>query len=111
MARRRIYDTYKIPSSVVEVVKAVCADYRRRDLEMKLLKVEGDVLHEYMRLNGAVDVGLCEIEACVRMDMLDDVKNRRGYNASPISLIMSRNAYYNRKRKFIYDVAHELNLL
>lgn len=31
MARQKMYYKWDIPTSIVEIVKAICADYERRD--------------------------------------------------------------------------------
>ena len=111
MSRQRMYFKYEIPTSVVEIVKAVCSDYDRRERAIKFSNLTGDVLTKYVELNNAIDKALTDVEVGIRRDMLNDIQKRRGYDFSRAALIISKNTYYRRKRKLIYDIAKELALL
>ena len=111
MARQNLYFKYDIPTSFVDIVKTVCADYNRRERAIKFGTITGDVLDCYIKLNSIVDKALEEVEVGIRRDMLSDIQKRRGYDFSSAALIISKNTYYRRKRKLIYDIAKELALL
>lgn len=116
MARKKLYYRYEIPTSIVSIVKAICADYDRRERVISRTacnpdKVSSDpVIDRLSELNAIVDEALVEIEEELRRIMLDDILTGRGYEFSQATTIVSRGAYYRRKRKLIYDIAKGLRL-
>lgn len=111
MPKPKMYFQFELPSSVVEIVKAVCVDYARREWAIKHGNVTGVVLERLVELNAIIDAALEDIEIGVREDMLRDIQNRRGYDFSPASYCISKNTYYKRKKKLIYDIAKNLALV
>lgn len=111
MSKPRSCFQFELPSSVVEIVKTICADYARRENAIKYGNVTGAVLARYVELNATIDGALEDIEAGIRMDILRDVQSRRGYDFSPASYCISKNTYYKRKKKLIYDIAKNLALV
>lgn len=111
MPKPKLYFQFELPSSVVEIVKTICADYARRERAIKYGNVTGAVLARYVELNAIIDAALEEIEIGVREDMQRDIQNRRGYDFSPVSYCISKNTYYKRKKKLIYDIAKNLALV
>lgn len=111
MSRPKKYCQYELPTSVVEIVKTLCADYFRRERAIKYGNVTGAVLDRYIELNANIDTALEDIEIGIRMDMLRDIQCRRGYDFSPASYCISKNTYYCRKKKLIYDIAKGLALV
>lgn len=105
------YFQYELPTSVVDLVKTICVDYSRRERAIKHGNVTGAVLARYVELNAVVDTALEGVEAGIRMDMLRDIQSRRGYDFSPASYCISKNTYYKRKKKLIYDIAKSLALI
>jgi hypothetical protein len=108
MPKKKIYYRHEIPSSVVNIVKSVCADYDRRAL---LIRSGAPLSQRYVELNGAIDRALEFVECGIRRTILDDIHLGRGYGYSPASAILSKNAYYARKVKAVYMIACELKLL
>ena len=100
-----------MPGSVVEVVRGVCADYERRENAIKYSSITGAVLERYIELNGAVENAASEFAADLRRNIIDDVADNTGYDFSQCSAVMSRKTYYQKKRKFIHDVAEKLFLI
>ncbi len=111
MPRQKMYFKWEIPTSVVNVTVAILADYSRRERAIKYSSITGAVLDRYIELNNAVDLVLKDTEPAVRKEMLVDMENDRGYNRSQAQYFMSRNTYYQRRRKIIHDLAKELSLL
>lgn len=111
MPKPKMYFQFELPSSVVEIVKTICADYDRRERAIKHGNVTGVVLERLVELNAIIDAALEDIEIGVREDMLRDIQNRRGYDFSPASYCISKNTYYKRKKKLIYDIAKNLALV
>ncbi len=109
MPRKKIFLDWEIPYTVVNIVRSVCADYDRRAIAMQSCAC--DVIDQYRALNDAVDRGLSDLEVGIRKIMLDDICSGRGYGYSPVSAIMTKNAYYHRKRKAIHDIAEQLKLI
>lgn len=111
MSRQAQFFQYKLPSSVVNVVKCIIIDYERREGAIKHSAISGAVLARYIELNGAIEKALSEIEAGIRTYMIDDIIHGIGYERSLVQPLLSKNAYYRRRRKLIYDIAVELALL
>ncbi len=111
MAREKMYYSWEIPASVVVVVNAICADYDRRERAIKYKAITGEVLERYIELNNAVDKALTEVETGLRQTLLQDISAGRGYTRSPAQCVVSKNAYYRRRRKLIHDIAIDLSLL
>lgn len=111
MAKHRIYHKWEIPSTVVDIVRAVCDDYDRRSRMIQFGSVDGDVLALYVALNNAVDKALDEVEVGIRKSLLSDICRRRGYHFSQASPLLAKNTYYARKRKAIHDIAVGLSLI
>lgn len=111
MAREKMYFSWEIPTSVVCMVNAICADYERRERAIKYSNITGAVLARYIELNSVIDNALQEVEVGIRADLLRDIADGRGYNRSPTQCVVSKNTYYRRRRKLIHDIAKELSLL
>ena len=109
--RKKEYFAYEIPTSTVRVVTSICADYNRREAAIKHSAVTGPVLERYVELNRAVDMALGDIELGIRDLVLRDVADGVGYNKSAAACQLSKNAYYRRRRKLVYDIAVNLSLL
>ena len=111
MAKEKMYYSWNIPASVVYLVNAICADYERRQRAIKYSTVTGAVLERYIQLNSVIDQALSEVEVSLRADLLQDITAGRGYTKSSAQYLVSKNAYYRRRRKLIHDIATELSLL
>lgn len=109
MSRRSVFGKWEIPRTVVEIVKSICADYDRRAIAME--NAAEDTVKTYKRLNESIDQAMTDIEPAIRRTMLEDIYTGRGYGYSPASAIMTKNAYYSRKRKAVHDIAVNLMLL
>ncbi len=111
MPKQRIFIQYDVPLSVVLVVNAICGDYKRRALEIERNRLSVAILENYTRLNSVVDKALSDIEEGFRREMLRDICEGRGYGKSGIQVILSKNAYYRRRRKLVHDIAKDLSLI
>lgn len=108
-----------VPMTVVSVVNAICADYDRRKrliAENKLKNLYEEphkmtILEVNSRLNGAVDYALRRVEEVLREVMLYDIASGRGYYRSKAQTMISKGAYYRRRRRIVYDIAVELALV
>jgi hypothetical protein len=109
MSRHRVFGTWEIPRTVVDIVKSICADYDRRAIAMQTAAEE--IVNTYKAMNDAIDHAMQDIEPAIRRTMLEDIYTGRGYGYSPASAIMTKNAYYSRKRKAVHDIAVNLMLL
>lgn len=109
--RKKEYFSHEIPTSAVRVVTSICADYDRRESAIKHSAATGSVLERYVELNRAVDIALYGIEPGLRDILLRDVSGCVGYNKSAAACQLSKNAYYRRRRKLVYDIAVNLSLL
>lgn len=109
MTRRK---KWNIDTGVVDIVKAVCADYERRKRALLYSLLDETIRREYLRLNSAIEKALVEnVEEGVRGYIFSDIQLGRGYDFSPASPYYAKNTYYQRKRKIIHDIAATLNLI
>ena len=102
---------HAIPSSIVHIVYAICADYDRRACVTESNGYDGAVVQECHRLNTIVDNAMDDVECGIRRHMLNDIIYARGYERSPCACFIAKNTYYARRRKVIHDIAFALNLL
>ena len=109
--KTKIYLKWEIPTNIVLIVKSICADYERRAKVIALAKADGAVIEKYKELNDAIDKALEDVEPGIRKSLLKDFVEHLGYDRSGATFILSKNAYYRRKRKMIRDIAHYLNLI
>lgn len=111
MSREKTYFVPEIPDSVARMVRTICADYERRERAIKYSNITGTVLARYIELNAAIDGALQVIEVGIRDDIFRDIASGRGYTRSCAQCLVSKNAYYRRRRKLIYDIARRLALI
>lgn len=111
IGRPKQFYRYELPQGVIKVVRAQCADYARKALAIHEGHIAAETLQSYIHTNEAIDKALSEIEEGCRADFLIDIADNRGYDRSQIQFFMSHNAYYNRKRKAIYEIALYLLLI
>lgn len=111
MARVKMYFKWEIPTSVVNMVNSICADYERRERAIKYSSITGPVLAKYIQLNSVIDDALNDVEVGIRGAILRDIAEGRGYNRSHTQGLASKNTYYRRRRKLIHDIAKSLSLL
>ena len=62
-------------------------------------------------INKAINNALEEIEVGLRKIIINDIIENRGYSKSGAQIVISKNAYYRRRRKLIYDIAVLLSLI
>lgn len=111
MGNVKIYGEYSMPQTVINLVKAICADYERRKKAITCGKVDGFVLRQYVDFNNAIDKILQNVDLGLRVDLMRDLANGSGYNFSQASPYMAKNTYYRYKKKFLYELAVELHLM
>ena len=102
---------YAVPHTVFLMVKSICGDYERRRLILRRGEASPEVAEELQRLIDVIDEALTIVEDGIRMEMLRDIIYCRGYDSSMASPLLSKNAYYNRKRRIVHDVAIALHLM
>ena len=110
MARKKAY-RFGQPSGVANVVQTVCADYQRRGEVIRKKNAPCAVRTVYVYINEKIDSSLGVIEEGTRLQMLADIGMGRGYDFSPLSLVMAKNTYYKRKRATVEEIARSLNLI
>ncbi len=103
-------ERYTLPGSVVDIVESICADYERRRRTIETGKDER-VVNTCRQMNDVIDRALLDVEEGMRRDMLLDIAEGRGYDRSALQMKISKRAYYNRRRKLVYDVAVGLALM
>lgn len=111
MGRHKYFDDFELPKSVVEIVRANCADYNRRAYELRKSELRGETRETYINLNAIVDKALDSVEDAMRNDILNDIIGRKGYFSSEAQGMICRDWYYRRKRKAMCDIARGMNLI
>lgn len=111
MARPVVFEKHDMPKAVVLIVKAICADYKRRCYILRNRKTPNEVKDRCIEFNNAVEKAITEVEEGIRKDLINDIATNTGYERSEIQYFISKEAYYNRKNKIIWDIAKELRLL
>lgn len=99
-----------VPWSVRSIVRYVCADYDRRRLLIASGAAGVDIITEAIRLNGAVDDAINNVDPGLRC-LRGDIACGRGYEHSAAACICAKNTYYAYKKKVMYEIAHNLALV
>ena len=112
MSRNKTYEKCNIPQTVKNIVAAICKDYyrRRRFIQSKVQAENEYLMQRYIELNTAIESALAKIEPGISKDILNDIIVGRGYQYSKAKCL-SKDAYYRRRRKLIFDIAKSLSLL
>lgn len=111
MGRHGVFDGVELPKGVMEIIRAVCADYYRRAREIKNQTKPDYVLDCYKDLNDKIDEALEEIEPNLRQDFLHDIVTHTGWHSSRAGLYGSIKWYYKRKNHCIQVIAKNLHLV
>ena len=94
---------------------AICGDFKKRAIEIGRGKRRKEVLDRYLTLNTAILEALdeiCEGESeKVKLLFLDALAEIRGHNKSPLCMLMSPAAFYERKYRLMMRIAEKLNMI
>lgn len=102
---------YDLPSGIVDEVRGICRDYERKRRALINGVDNEDVRCVYEKYNRAVNDAMLSIEEGLRLIILEDIINSRGYERSSASLMIAHNGYAQRKRKLIYKIAENLHFV
>lgn len=108
---RKSATKYDLPAGIVDEVKGICRDYERKRRALINGNLNEDVRNVYECYNRAVNDALLSIEDGLRLIILEDIIDSRGYEKSSASLMIAHNGYAQRKRKLIYNIAANLHLV
>ena len=90
---------------------ALCADFERRQCEIKEKNLQKSVLMEYKFLNLRILEGAIEVVGIKEARLfINDIGNRRGYAKSEIDVI-SETTYKKKKAEVKLSIAKKLSLL
>ncbi len=96
-------------------VLAICGDYHKREVELARGRRRPEVLARYAELNGAIKEALeevCEGESEeIKRLFLQALAERRGHAWSPLCMLMSPGAFYERKYRLARLIAEKLNII
>lgn len=105
----------KLPISVKRQIVALCGDYKRRESEILRDRRRREVLLQYKAINELIKASadeVCPYESeDVKRALIISLGEIRGYNSSPLCMMMSAAAYYRRKELLTRKIAERLNLL
>lgn len=94
---------------------AVCAGFKKRALEIDRGTRREAVLERYQALNTAILEALDEVCAGesekVKLMFLEALAEKRGHNWSPLCMLMSPTAFYERKYRLMYAIGQKLNVI
>ena len=100
-----------IETDIYETVVAICKGYERRKKVISDDDGETSTLNTYRALNEAIDRAIASVcEEGIREQIRKDIAKRRGYYYSDLSLIMSYETFFKRKKHSIVAIAKELHL-
>ena len=92
------------------LVRALCADYGRREEEIRKNEMSPRVLMEYKYFNVLIFRAVAEVVGELEaMPYIEDIGERRGYSKR-IDLFISENTYDKRKRQCKINIARALKL-
>lgn len=92
-----------VPVEVGEIVTLLCQDYRIRSKK--------HTLPEDYAFAAIITEALSGCGEGIREVIFDDICERRGYWCSPINYMISKSAYYIRKKEVIRKIAKSLHLI
>ncbi|MBQ7365344.1 MAG: hypothetical protein IJW46_07080 [Clostridia bacterium] len=96
-------------------IMAICGDFKKRAMELARGARRPEVLERYLRLNTAITEALDEIcvgeSEKVKLLFLSALAERRGHNWSPLCMMMSPTAFYERKSRIMCRIAEKLNII
>lgn len=108
MGRKRIYQHYSVPGSVVSVVQAMIQDYPRRQ---RLIDDNESLNDEWAHIHQIITDTINSYEPMLSSIILSDIINCRGYYSSKATIIASKSLYYSLKHKIIQEIATRCNLI
>lgn len=88
-----------------------CHDRLPRDINLTVALLCREYIKSKGNKNAIIGVAIADIEEGCRGEILKDIAFRRGYNKSQINWMLCEDAYYNRKRTVIRNIANKFNLV
>jgi len=108
-------DKHRLTIHEKREIMAICGDFKKRALEIERGGRRPEVLERYVLLNAAITEALDELCAGesekVKLLFLDALAERRGHNWSPLCMLMSPTAFYERKSRIMCRIAEKLNIV
>ncbi len=96
-------------------IMALCADFKKRAMEIARGARREAVLERYLYINTAITEALDEIcrgeSEKVKLLFLEALAEHRGHNGSPLCMLMSPTAFYERKMRIMCLIAEKLNMI
>ena len=109
--RGQLMKEKKIPDGVDKIIVAICKDYPRRKKALEHGRAHGQTKRYFLRLNNAIETALDEeCDEWVRVDMLTDIAENRGFRKTR-SCYVTQRSYYDSKRRVKHALARKLHLL
>ena len=97
---------FKIPESVYRMVSAICADYERRETEMRSGNLTPFVRDTYRNTNRVIDDAVTSVVTERWSDrMLSDLINERSYQDAKCNTLTSRSGYRRWKLEIFLRIA------
>lgn len=110
--KKRKQNTKELPPTVLRIVRAYCADYRREEREMEKDLSEDLALSYQMNVRAMLlSAWECDFAGCHAETILADIATGCGYQNSELCGIISRKKYYAAKNKIETSIARRLNLI
>ena len=96
-------------------ILAICGDFKKRALEIERGARRQAVLDRYLLLNTAITEALDEVcqgeSEKVKLLFLDALAEKRGHNWSPLCMLMSPAAFYERKYRLMQAIGQKLAII
>ncbi|MBR2986680.1 MAG: hypothetical protein IKC63_01545 [Clostridia bacterium] len=96
-------------------IMAICQGFKKRAAEIERGERRPEVLDRNLRLNTAITEALDTVCAGeserVKLLFLEALAERRGHGWSPLCMLMSPNAFYERKCRIMVLIAQKLDMI
>ena len=103
---------FKIPESVYRIVWAICADYERRETELRSGNLTPFVRDTYRNMNSVIDDAITSVVTEKWSDlMLSDLINERNYSDAKCKALISRSGYRRWRLKILSQIAESFGYI
>ncbi len=105
-------EMYKMPETVYRLVSAVCADYNRREKELRSAGLSPYVRDKYRSINAVIDDAVGSVVSDNwASKMLADIVEEQNYANSKCRVIISRSGFRRWKMDIYLHIATALGFL
>lgn len=101
----------ELPASLRAIVRSYVRDISRRQKAIADSGTPAKLKKRYQSINDKISAAVEFLDPVVRPILLEDIKNKWGYNKSAARDYMARPTYYRQKSRLETEIARGLGLL